>query len=54
MNTFNVNTKMMTLFYKSFIESVLSFSVIVWLGNLNLGERNKLGQFVSVAGKVMG
>ena len=44
MSTFNVCTKMMTLFYKSFIEPVLSFSVIVWFCNLNLAERNKLGR----------
>ena len=54
MNTFNVCIKMITLFYKSFIESVLSFSVLVWFGNLNLAERNNLGRFVSVAGKVIG
>ena len=54
MNMFNVCTKMMTLIYKSFIGSVLSFSVIVWFGNLNLAEQNKMGRFVGVAGEVIG
>lgn len=53
-NLFKVSTKKMTLFYKSFIESVLTFSITVWFGNLSLTERNKLGRLVSVAGKVIG
>ena len=47
-------TKMMSLFYESFIEAVLSLSVVVWFGNLNLAERNRLGRLVSIAGKVIG
>lgn len=41
-------TKMLPLCYKS----VLSFSVMVSFGNLNLAGGNKLGQLVS-AGKVI-
>ena len=37
-----------------FFELVLSFSVGVWFGNLNLAERNRLGRLVSIAGKVIG
>lgn len=54
MNYFNVCTKMMTLFYRTFIESVLSFCIVTWFGNLNLADKNRLGRLVRVASKVIG
>lgn len=45
---------MMALFYRTFIEPIMSFSVGVWFGNLNPADRNKLGRLVSVTGKVTG
>ena len=45
---------MMSLFYKSFIESVLSFAMIACYGNLNIRDKNHLSHIVKVAGKVIG
>lgn len=42
MGTFNVCTKMLTLLYKAFIESVFSFCIVAWFGNLTLSNRNRL------------
>ena len=50
LNTFNVDRKMMSLFYKSFIESVLVFAMIAWYGNLNIRDKNHLSHIVKVAG----
>jgi len=36
MPLFNVSTEMMTLFYRSVIESVIMFCIATWYGNLNL------------------
>ena len=36
--------KIMTaLFHKSFTESVLSFCIVAWFGNLSLANKNTLG-----------
>ncbi len=45
---------MMSLFYKQFIESVLSFCIVAWYGNLSLSNKNMLGSLVKVAGKIIG
>ena len=35
LNQFNVNKSLMDKFYRSFIESILTFSMVCWYGNLN-------------------
>jgi len=54
LNVFNVDKTMMCLFYKSFIESVFTFSIIAWYGNLNFRGKNHQNNIVKVAGKVIG
>ena len=54
MRTFQVSSEMMTLFYRSFIESVLTFCIVAWFGNLNLTNKNRLGSLVKTAGKISG
>lgn len=49
---FNVCTKMTTLFFMTFIESVLSFTVVTWFGSLNLANWNEL-RLSRVASKVI-
>ena len=44
----------MRLFYKSYIESVLSFSIICWYGNLNVKDKAALAKIVKVSGKIIG
>ncbi len=45
---------MISLFYKQFIESVLSFCIVAWHVNLSLSNKNRLGSLVKVAGKIIG
>ena len=54
MRSFNVSSVMMTLFYRSFIESVFMFCIVAWYGNLTLANKNRLGSLVKVASKVSG
>ncbi len=51
---FHVDRAIMKLFYCAFIESVLSFCMVTWFGNLSLKNRTALGQIVKWAGKLIG
>ena len=51
---FQVDKTLMSLFYRSYIESVLSFSIVCWYGNLGLQHRNSLDKIVRLAGKIAG
>ena len=42
------------MFYCSFIESVISFSIICWYGNLNVKDKNHLKRIVKTASKIIG
>ena len=44
----------MRMFYCSFIESVISFSIICWYGNLNVTDKNNLKRIVTTASKIAG
>ena len=52
--TFQVDKSLMKLFYSAFIESVISFSIICWYGNLNIKSKNQLGRIVKTASKIAG
>ena len=43
----------MALFWKSFIECVLPFSVIAWYGTLSIMDKNHLNHIVKVAGQLL-
>ena len=51
---FNVDKTMMILFYRSFIESILSFSLASWFGNVPLTHKNRLYQIVKRSSKLIG
>ena len=42
LNYFSVDQQILTLFYKSFTESILSFSSICWFHSLGVKSRNSL------------
>jgi len=42
MNTFGVCKTLMTLFYQCFIQSVLTFCIVVWYGGLLMTNKHKL------------
>ena len=52
LNYFSVDQKILTLFYTSFIESVLSFSFICWFHSLGMKNRNILQRIVRIASKI--
>ena len=46
---------MMPLFYRAFIESILSFSIVCWYGNITIREKNALvSKKVKLASKIAG
>ena len=40
--------------YKSLVESVLTFNIVVWCGNLGVKGKVKLARIVGKAGKITG
>lgn len=52
LDTFNVDN--VDLFYKSLIESILTFCLISWYGNLSVQNKNCLFNIVKVARKLIG
>ena len=42
------------LFYRSYIESILTFCIVASNGNLNLSNENRLGSLIKVASEVSG
>ncbi len=54
LNRFEVCSKLMSMFYNSIVESVLTFAIISWFGNLSLGDKKRLEHIVKVASKIIG
>ncbi len=40
LSIFNISRTLMTMYYKSYIEFVLCFSICCWYGNVNVKHRN--------------
>ena len=40
--------------YRSLVESVLTFNIVSWYGNLSIKDRTRLAQIVNLAGKIVG
>ncbi len=51
---FHVDKTLVALFYKSYVESVLTFSLICWYGNTSIKARKTLSKTVKMCSKVMG
>ena len=49
-----VSAAVLCTFYRSCIESVLTFSFLSWFGGLNVKSKNVLNKVVNVRGKVVG
>ena len=54
LKTFGVSKEIMIHFYRSIIESTLSFSITVWYGGITQSERTKLNKIVRTASKIIG
>ncbi len=54
LNTSNISRTLMTMYYTSYIESVLCFSICCWYGNVNMKHRNSLNGIVNQGSKIIG
>ena len=50
----DVNTFILKTFYRSFIESILTFSFICWYTSLSMEDKKKVDRVVNVCGKIVG
>ena len=48
----NIDCKILSLLYKSLIESVLCFSITTWYGTISGQQKNKLKKIVNVSSKL--
>ena len=51
---FWVSRELLQIVYKSLVESVLTFNIVVWYGNLGVKGKAKLARIVGMAGKITG
>ena len=54
LSSFHIDSKMPTMFYHCFIESVISFSMVSWFSNLSLKNKKSLDQIVRWASRLIG
>ena len=54
LRSLDVSAAVLRTFYRSCIESVLTFSFLCWFGGLNVKSKNVLNKVVNVCGKVVG
>ena len=52
LRSFKVDQTILTLFYGSFIQSVLTFSMICWCSNVSVSDKNKLQKLVNICSKI--
>ena len=53
-SAFDVRRELLQIVYKSLVESVLTFNIVVWYGNLGVKGKAKLARIVGMAGKIIG
>lgn len=51
---FDVRSEILETVYRSLVESILTFNIIVWFGNLTVKDRARLSRVVKLAGKIIG
>ena len=54
LRSFNIDNTILSRFYKSFIQSVLTFSFICWFGNVRQKDKNNVQRIVNISSKVTG
>ena len=54
LRSFNIDNTILSMFYKSCIQSVLTFSFICWFGNISQKDKNKLQRVVNISSKITG
>jgi len=51
---YGVNSKLLFLFFKIILESVIRYSMQTWYGNLSVQFKSKLGRLISTAFRIVG
>ena len=51
---FSLSTPILAKFYRSVIESILTFSIVVWYGNISESQKGSLDKIVKIASKIIG
>ena len=54
LNKFHIDRKIMTIFYQTFIQSILVFNFVCWYGRLSVRNKNKLMKIATTASKISG
>ena len=54
LRSLDVSRELLQIVYKSLVESVLTFNIVVWYGNLGVKGKAKLARIVGMAGKIIG
>ena len=52
LRSFNTDSTILPMFYNSCIQSVLTFSLICWFGNVSQKDKNKLQRVVNISSKI--
>lgn len=51
---FNVHQSVLEMVYRSLIESILTFNIVTWYGNISVKNKAKLCRIVKIASKIVG
>ena len=54
LRSFNTDSTILSMFSQSCIQSVLTFSLICWFGNVSMKDKNKLQRVVNISSKITG
>ena len=54
LRSLNVQQSILQMFYRCFVESVLTYSFLCWYGSLNVRNKNVLARVVNVCSKIVG
>lgn len=54
LKSFYVDKSILVMFYRSFIETVLTFAMICWFYGLNVKSRSQLQSIVNLGSKITG
>ena len=53
LQSFDVSQHILELAYRGLIESILSFNIVTWYGNVNSKNRTKLARTVNISTKLI-
>ena len=53
LKTFHVDKKMLEMIYRSFVESILTFNIVMFYGHLTVKQKNRLNKIVNIATKLI-